>query len=145
MKLEKPMKKKKSRRDKIKYPALDQSVNLKSRIDEVNDVQSYAKNLPDELTEVTLNDGTKKMMNPKEWMNNFMEEYNNANFQHKGERIHKTKKLKRACEHKNNARNRCIYTQEASKNRLKQVERIEEFEKLEISEFSKPVKMKRKK
>jgi hypothetical protein len=76
-------------------------------------------------------------------MNRFMEEYNNANFDHDGPRIHKTKAQKKACYDRNNARNRCIFTQEKAQDKLKYVERREEFEKLDVDVFSKPVDKKK--
>lgn len=49
----------------------------------------------------------------KQWLNKFTEEYVNANLDSKNLRknLHKTKKLKKDCYDRNNARNRCILTQ----------------------------------
>lgn len=48
----------------------------------------------------------------KDWLNDFNEEYYGANLDFKNlkkNRFHKTKKDKKACTDRNNARNRCIY------------------------------------
>ena len=74
-------------------------MNLKSRVDDILDVVSYASQLsPDEL----------------EWMNKFMEEYNNASFSKSNKKnLMKSKQEKRDSYNRNNARNRDVY------NRLK--------------------------
>lgn len=46
----------------------------------------------------------------KEWLSNFNEEYLSGNFNHKGKKFHKTKKEKRDCYNRNNARNRDLFT-----------------------------------
>jgi len=86
-------KKKVTRRNSKKYPALNPSVNLKTRLD-ILDFDYIDK----------LNEKDKK------WLNNFVEEYNNADFRHKGKKLHTTKKTKRDCYNRNNARNRDIFT-----------------------------------
>lgn len=74
-------------------------MNLKSRVDDIIDVASYADQLsPSEL----------------EWMNKFMEEYNNASFSKMNRKnLMKTKQEKLDSYNRNNARNRDVY------NRLK--------------------------
>jgi len=91
--------KKRTIRSRTKYPALSTKVNLKSRVDDILDVVSYASQLsPDEL----------------EWMNKFMEEYNNASFSKSNKKnLMKSKQEKRDSYNRNNARNRDVY------NRLK--------------------------
>ena len=79
-------------------------------MDEVADIASYVNQLNEE---------------EKEWLNSFVEEYVNANFNHGKDRVHPVEyveierkngtkymadKHKKQCEDKNNARNRCIYT-----------------------------------
>lgn len=65
---------KKTKRSQSKYPALDPTLNLKSRYEQID--YDYIKKLsPKE----------------KEFLNNFTEEYTNANFNHGGKRIHKEK------------------------------------------------------
>lgn len=86
------MTKKKTNRSSRKYPALDTKTNLKIR----NDLYDF-----DYLNQLTDKE--------KEWLNNFSEEYNGADFRHNGKTLHKTKKLKSDCYNRNNARNRCVY------------------------------------
>lgn len=104
-------KKSKSRRKNVKYPALDPIYNLKTRQEHYEDVFNYADKLNEE---------------EKDYLNRFMEEYVNADFQHEGKRVHpkrikKTKyktrrgkktidKYKKDAEDRNNARNRCLLT-----------------------------------
>lgn len=106
-------KKKKTRRSQFKYPAVEPSVNLITRKEEIEDVKSYFNQLSEE---------------EKEWMNSFMEEETCANFNHNGPKINKTKKEKKRIYDKNNARNRCIYTREKAQNKLKMVEKAEDLE-----------------
>lgn len=106
-------KKKKTRRNQFKYPAVESSVNLITRKEEIEDVKSYFHKLSDE---------------EKEWMNSFMEEEVCANFNHKGPKINKTKKEKKRIYDKNNARNRCIQTRETAQNTLKYIERVEDLD-----------------
>lgn len=102
-----------SRRSKFKYPAIEKQMNLKSRQPEIDDVKSYFDTLPDDA---------------KEWMNRFMEEYNNANFNHGEKPLHKTKTLKKDCYNRNNRRNRCISSKEEAKGILQHFERLEDME-----------------
>lgn len=124
--------KKKTRRDKFKYPAVEKTQNLLSRQDDIDDVKSYFNQLNDE---------------EKAWMNKFMSEYNNAEgvADDDFDALHNTQELRKACRDRNNARNRCLYTQEKAQNKLKLTEHINEFEKMAIDVFSKPVKKKRSK
>jgi hypothetical protein len=89
---------------------LKKDLNLKTRYELIGDFDYL-----DQLTE-----------EEKDYLNRFYEEFINANFKHKGERVHpvvnKTKKVKATgrirqvdtykqdCEHRNNSRNRCVYT-----------------------------------
>lgn len=111
--VEKP-KKKKTRRSQYKYPAVESSVNLITRKEEIEDVKSYFNQLNDE---------------EKAWMNSFMEEEVCANFNHGGKKINKSKKDRKKVYDKNNARNRCIYTRENAQSKLKFVEKVEDLEK----------------
>lgn len=126
------MKKNSTRRDKYKYSAIEKSQNLKSRQEEIDDVRSYWNQLND--TE-------------KEWMNKFMDEYNNASgvADADTDALHNTQELRKACRDKNNARNADIYTREQSRGRLKQFEMNTELEKMPVDDFSKPVRKKRSK
>lgn len=89
-------KKKKSRRSRTKYPALDPTLNLKHRYDEISDLDYI-----DKLSE-----------KEKAWLNKFMDEYVNDNLDRKNlkNNLHKTKKLKKDCDDRNNSRNRCVLT-----------------------------------
>lgn len=117
-----------TRRKRYKYPALEKSQNLLTRQDELDDILSYSKDVPDQMTEVILADGTTKMMNPKEWLNRFVEEEVHADFQHGGQILNRSKKDKKRVYNKNNARNRCIYTKEKAQGKLEYVEKYEDFE-----------------
>lgn len=77
-------------RNRSKYPALDPSLNLKSRTEEIQDIDYIDK------------------LNEKEkiWLNGFLEEWIGANLQHKGKKFHKTRKDRKLVYDKNNARNR---------------------------------------
>lgn len=117
-----------TKRSRFKYPALEKSANLHSRQDEISDVKSYFDKLPEGMQKVTLSDGTEKVMNVKEWMNNFVEEEVNADFRHPGQKINKTKKDKKRIYNKNNARNRCTYTKAKMTNKLDEKSDLLEFE-----------------
>ena len=119
-----------TRRNRYKYSALEKSVNLKSRQSEVDDIREYFNDLPDGMQEVTLADGTKKVMNVKQWMNNFTEEYVHANLDHDGPKLHKNKKDRKIVYNKNNARNRDISTIETAKGMLNHFERLEDMEEV---------------
>lgn len=62
-------------------------------------------------------------------MNSFMEEEVCANFNHKGQKINKTKKDKKRIYDKNNARNRCVFTRENAQSKLQYIEKNEDIEK----------------
>lgn len=106
------MKKKQTKRSKFKYPGLDPSVNLKTRQDLIADYDYLKKLTPKE----------------KEWLNKFTKEYVNAEIDTKKPRrnLHKTKKLKKDCYDRNNARNRCIYTRSKASWNLKFIEDVSE-------------------
>lgn len=92
---------KKTKRNQVKYPGLDPSVNAKPRWEFID--HDYIDKLsPKE----------------KEWLSNFNEEYLSGNFQHKGKKLHKTKEEKRACYTRNNARNRDVYAISKATQRL---------------------------
>jgi hypothetical protein len=102
-----------TRRSRYKYAALEKTVNLKSRQEEIDDIKSYF----DQLTPAE-----------KEWMNRFVEEEVHANMNHDGPKLNKSKKDRKRVYNKNNARNRCIYTKEKAKGMLEYVEKLEDFE-----------------
>lgn len=80
------MSKKPTKRSEAKYPALDQSVNLKTRGDLLD--YDYANKLPESWTDPK----TGKKYNPKQWLNDFTEEYVSTSF-NKKKRIHKKLKV----------------------------------------------------
>jgi hypothetical protein len=99
------MAKKQSRRDKRKYAALDPQFNLKIRQELID--YDYVEKLSDE---------------EKDWLNRFTEEYVGANLNHKGKRLHKTKKLVKDCYDRNNARNRDILSRSVAGGKLEYIE-----------------------
>lgn len=102
-------KKKRNRRSLVKNPALDPLYNLKTRYEAI-DYDYINKLSPEE----------------KQWLNNFTEEYTNANFTHKGKKILKTKKDKKESFDRNNSRNRCVYTRGKASSTMKYLEDLVE-------------------
>lgn len=90
------MEKKKTKRSRIKYSALDPTVNLKTRYELIADYD-YIDKLSEE---------------EKAWLNKFTKEYVNADLDTKktSRNLHKNKELRKDCYDRNNARNRCIWT-----------------------------------
>lgn len=86
----------------------------------MEDVASYAHKLNSE---------------EKAWMNQFMKEYNEASTENAV--FHTTAETRKICNDRNNARNRCWYTEEAAANRLNLIESDYEMEKLVYSEQEK--------
>jgi hypothetical protein len=86
---------KKNLRARTKFPALKPHLNLKTRYEEIKDVLSYV----DQLNE-----------KEKAFLNAFVSEWINADFQHGGKILHKGKKKRKLCTDRNNARNRCELT-----------------------------------
>lgn len=88
------MKKKKTPRDKVKYPALNPQYSPKVRKEFID--MDYIDQLSDQ---------------EKEWLNKFVNEYVGASLDYKNleNNLHNTKKLKKDCTDRNNARNRCMY------------------------------------
>ena len=87
-----PIKRKATKRSKTKYPGLAPNVNSKLKWEYMD--QDYIDSLTEE---------------EKLYLSNFMDEYMGGNFQHPGKKLHKTKKEKRECYTRNNARNRDLY------------------------------------
>lgn len=87
--------KEKTRRGRAKYPALEPTLNLKTRY-EVLEIDYLAK----------LDEKAKK------WLNKFNDEYGNDHLDRKdlSNNLHNTPKLKKDCDDRNNARNRDIMT-----------------------------------
>lgn len=100
-------KKKENRRSLTKYPALRPELNLKTR------------------TEVAEYDYVHKLSDDeKAWLNKFTEEYVNANIPKYKPKLHKTKKLKKDCYDRNNARNRDVFTRAKAGSQLKYLEEL---------------------
>lgn len=85
-------KKKKTKRSRVKYPALDPSYMPKVR-QEFLDIDYLNQLSPKE----------------KEWLNKFMEEHLNASFKNNKTDLTKTKEQKKKIYNQNNARNRDLY------------------------------------
>lgn len=85
---------KKTRRDQIKYPAFD---------------GSYAPKIRRELLDIDYVDQLSE--DEKEWLNEFLEEYVGADldFRNLKNNLHRTKRLKKDCTDRNNARNRDMF------------------------------------
>lgn len=65
----------------------------------------------------------------KDWLNDFYEEYYGANLDFKNlknNRFHRTKKDKKACTDRNNARNRCMYGIARASNKINNSETIDD-------------------
>lgn len=85
--------KKKTKRSYVKYPAFHPELNPRIRYELVD--YDYLDKLSEE---------------EKQWLHDFTQEYTHANFNHNGKRKHKTKKQKKDCYDRNNARNRCMWS-----------------------------------
>jgi hypothetical protein len=99
----------KTKRDKVKYKNLDKSVNLKTRQDLID--YDYLHKL------------NKKEL---EWLDKFTGEWICASLDNENPRrnLHKTKKLRKDCYDRNNARNRDILTRSNATKRTKSLEDI---------------------
>lgn len=87
---------KKNKRAKVKYSALDPTVNLKTRYELISDYDYI-----DKLSE-----------KEKAWLNKFTKEYVNADLdtKKKTKNLHRSDRLRKDCYDRNNARNRCVWT-----------------------------------
>ena len=86
------MAKKKTKRSQVKHPSLEKHYNSRVR-QEYLDADYLDQLSPDEL----------------DWYARFMEEENNANFNHKGETLINDPEKRKEIYNQNNARNRCLY------------------------------------
>lgn len=87
---------KKTKRSRTKYPNLYPELNLKTRSEEISDINSYIGKLNDE---------------EKAWLNKFVGESINASFsKNNSENLHKRKAQRLEAYTRNNARNRDILT-----------------------------------
>ena len=96
----------------MKYPALVAKVNLKTRFEEISDLESYAHTLSDE---------------DKAWLNAFSNEEICANFNHSGPKLNDSSdpKVRSRIYNRNNERNRCIHTKEQAQGALNSLEIID--------------------
>jgi hypothetical protein len=97
-------KKKKWKRNKVQYPALNPRFNPKIRHESID--ADYL----DKLSEEEL-----------AWYNKFMEEENNASFKKDGTDLNDTDKERKRIYAKNNARQRCIYSRAKASSRVHDV------------------------
>lgn len=70
----------------------------------------------------------------KEWLNSFVEEHVNANFNHKGIKLMKSDEEKRERYRANNYRNKDIYTREKAQGKLNYIEDIKSESSKEITD-----------
>lgn len=94
-------------RKRTKYPGLDKKVHPKVRQDYLD--IDYADKLSDK---------------EKEWLSNFNEEYVGASFTHKGKSLHRTKKARKDCYDRNNARNRDVFALAKANGRLEGINEL---------------------
>lgn len=80
------------KRDSIKFPGLTKGVNSKVKQEYMD--QDYINALSD---------------SEKKFLSDFNEEFYGGNFQHSGKKFHRSKKARKSCYDRNNARNRCLY------------------------------------
>lgn len=108
----KPVAKKPSRRNRAKYPALIAQYNLKTRYEEIEDLESYKDQLNEE---------------EKAWLNAFSQEEICANFNHSGPKLNDSSdpKVRSRIYNRNNERNRCIFSREAAQGALNSLEEID--------------------
>lgn len=104
--------KEKNKRSKSKYPALDPQLNLRSRYEEIEDLQSYASSLSPQ---------------DREWLNAFSQEEICANFNHSGPKLNDKSdpKVRSRIYNRNNERNRCIMSREKSQGTLNYLDDID--------------------
>ena len=117
LKVVKKPKVKKNRRNQSKFPALEKKYNLLSRQDLID--FDYLDKLNDK---------------EKAWLNKFVEEEVNASFRHSAP-LNKTKKQRKICYDKNNARNRCILTKNRMLGNMVDIETVKEASQLNPEEI----------
>jgi hypothetical protein len=101
------------KRKASRYPGLEKGVNGKFRQESI-DFDYLDKLSPKE----------------REFLSNFMEEWNGANMNHPGKKFHKSKKDRKKCYDRNNARQRDIYNHKKNMGLLVSVEdNIKEIDK----------------
>lgn len=107
-------KKKPTRKDNP-YAALDPKLTLKTRYEEIADLDSYAHTLPKEA---------------KDWLNSYAEEEIHVNLHHKGQKLNDLEDPANRTRLwlKNNARNRCVLSRESAAGSLSYLEEMGEHE-----------------
>lgn len=122
---------KKTKRAKVKYPALDPTVNLKTRYELISDYDYL-----DQLTE-----------QEKAWLNKFTKEYVNADLdtKRKSKNLHRSDRLRKDCYDRNNARNRCVWTKCKASGKFVSIDEVpnkvvenENYEECLIAKLDKP-------
>ena len=113
--------KKKTGRSSVKYPALVARYNLKTRFEEIADLESYTDQLNDE---------------EKAWLNSFAQEEICANFNHKGPKLNDSSdpKVRSRIYNRNNERNRCILTKEHAMGSINYIEDLD-IDNAELAEI----------
>ena len=128
---------KKTKRAKVKYSALDPTVNLKTRYELIADYDYLDK----------LND------QEKAWLNKFTKEYVNADLdtKRKSKNLHKTDRLKKDCYDRNNARNRCVWTKCKASGKFVSIDEVpkkiienENYEEFLIEKLDRPISTRRR-
>lgn len=102
---------KKSKRSRERWPALKPELNLKTRF-ELFDQDYVNKLTPAE----------------KDWLNSFNEEWNNANFKHKGDNLQTKDEHRKESYGRNNARNRCIWTRAKASGMSSSIEDLKDYQ-----------------
>lgn len=114
----KKQKKRKVSRKDNPFAALDPTLNLKTRFEEIDDIASYAHTLP---------------LEAKEWLNSYVEEEIITNGNHRGPKLNdfSDPKVRSRIYGNNNSRNRCVMTREKAQGVLNYLSEIEEKEENE--------------
>lgn len=95
------------KRKNTKYPGLTPSVHPRNRQEYID--YDYVHQLS---------------AKEKEWLSNFTEEYLGGNFQHAGTKMHKSKKERKTCYDRTNARNRDMYSKAVATKRLMSIDDV---------------------
>jgi len=128
---------KKTKRSKVKYSALDPTVNLKTRYELIADYD-YLDKLSD---------------NEKAWLNKFTKEYVNADLdtKRKSKNLHRTDRLRKDCYDRNNARNRCVWTKCKASGKFVSIDEVpskvvenENYEETLIEKIDRPISSRRR-
>lgn len=123
------MSKKKPRRSRSKYPALEKRMNTRIRQEYID--MDYIDDLDDTVKDQQLPDGT--WVTTREWYNYFMREHNNAAIAKdsikdktgeaaKKNKFHRTPEEAKECTDRNNARNNDMYGQAKAQNLMNDME-----------------------